>query len=161
LGGEASALLKAARPEDSIASWAFRFLQRLPGVQVVLSGMTTLDQLKDNLKTFEAPDPLSDGEMELIQRIVRGMADMVPCTACRYCCEDCPQGLDIPKLISMYNEVRFDNPSILRFTLDAMGPEELPGACLACGACARICPQNIDIPKVLKEFDAALSGLRR
>ena len=161
LGEEASALLKAARPEDSIASWALRFLQRLPGVQVVLSGMTTLEQLKDNLKTFASPDSLTDGEMELIQGIVRGMADMVPCTACRYCCEDCPQGLDIPKLIAMYNEVRFDNPSILRFTLDAMGPEELPGACLGCSACARICPQNIDIPKALKDFDAVLSGLRR
>jgi uncharacterized protein len=161
LGEESTSILKKVRPEDSTASWAFRFLQGLPGVQVVLSGMTTLEQLKDNLKTFERPDPLTDQEMELIRQIVRGMADMVPCTGCRYCCEDCPQGLDIPKLISMYNEVRFDNPSILRFTLDAMGVGELPSACLGCGACERICPQNIDIPHIMKKFDAALNATRR
>ncbi len=151
-GEGASALLKAARPGDSAASWAFRFLQGLPGLMVALSGMTTLDQLKDNLKTFETPDPLTEAESALIRKIVGGMADMVPCTACRYCCEDCPQGLDIPKLISLYNEFRFDNPSILRFTTGAMRPEELPGACIGCGECARICPQNIDIPGIMKEF---------
>jgi predicted aldo/keto reductase-like oxidoreductase len=157
---EAAARLKQVRPEDSIASWAFRFLQRLPGVQVVLSGMTTLDQLKDNLKTFDAPNPLTDDEMALIQDIARGMAELVPCTGCRYCCDDCPQGLDIPKLLSMYNEVRFDKASLLRFTLDAMGENELPSACLGCGACSHACPQGIDVPGAMKEFAAALSKIR-
>lgn len=157
-GEGAEALLKAARPGDSVASWAFRFLQGLPGLMVALSGMTTLDQLKDNLKTFEKPDPLTHAESELISKVAGGMADMVPCTGCRYCCEDCPQGLDIPKLLALYNEFRFDNPSILRFTTGAMREEELPGACIGCGECARICPQNIDIPGILKEFSAAFPG---
>ena len=156
----AAARLKQARPEDSIASWAFRFLQKLPGVQVVLSGMTTLDQLKDNLNTFEVSDPLTDDEMALIRDIARGMAELVPCTGCRYCCDDCPQGLDIPKLLSMYNEIRFDSPSLMRFALDAMGEDELPGACLGCGACSRACPQGIGVPGAMKEFAAALAKLR-
>lgn len=156
LSDNATARLKRARPADSIASWAMRFLMTLPDVAVVLSGMSTLSQLEDNLKTFSKPDPLTDGEMVMIRDVVREMADRVPCTACRYCCEGCPKGLDIPKLLSMYNEIRFDNPSIPHFTLDAMRPDELPGACLACGACSKICPQGIDIPAVLKEFSARL-----
>ena len=157
-GEEAAALLKAARPEASAASWAFRFLQGLPGLMVALSGMTTLGQLKDNLKTFEKPDPLSEGESALIRRIAGGMADLLPCTGCRYCVEDCPRGLDIPKMLAMYNEVRFDNSSLLRFTTGAMRPEELPGACAGCGACERICPQNIEIVRIMRELAAALPG---
>ncbi len=157
LNERANALLKAARPDASIASWAFRFLQSLPNVAVVLSGMTTMEQLKENLQTFSRPDPTTDAERELLQRAVATMIDMVPCTACRYCCEDCPQSLDIPKLISMYNEVGFDNPFTLKFTLDAMKENELPAACVACGACTRLCPQGIDIPGVMKRFASALA----
>jgi predicted aldo/keto reductase-like oxidoreductase len=157
LNGQANALLKAARPDASIASWAFRFLQSLPNVAVVLSGMSTMEQLQENLETFSRPDPTTEAERELLQRAVAAMIDMVPCTACRYCCEDCPQDLDIPKLISMYNEVGFDNPFTLKFTLDAMKENELPGACIACGACARLCPQGIDIPGVMKRFVSALA----
>lgn len=153
---EAEALLREARPGDSIASWAFRFLQSLPGVQVVLSGMTTLQQLKENIALFSVEDPVTPEERRLLCRAVEAMADMVPCTACRYCCEDCPQGLDIPKLISMYNEFRMDGLGILNFTLGAMGRGELPSACIGCGACARACPQGIDIPALMRRFGEAL-----
>ena len=154
---DVNALLKAARPDASIASWAFRFLQSLPNVAVVLSGMTTMEQLRENLQTFSRPDPTTEAERQLLQRAVATMIDMVPCTACRYCCEGCPQSLDIPKLISMYNEVGFDNPFTLKFTLDAMKENELPAACVACGACTRLCPQGIDIPGVMKRFASALA----
>ena len=152
----ARALLKQARPDDSIASWAFRFLQSLPNMQVVLSGMTTLSQLKENIELFSREDPTTEADRALLERALATMMDRVPCTACRYCCDVCPQGLDIPKLISLYNEARYQKSNVMRFTLDAMGESELPGACLGCGACAAVCPQGIEIPEVLKKAEPLL-----
>ena len=152
-------LLEAARPEDSMAAWAFRFLQSLPGVQVVLSGMTTMEQLEENLRLFSQDDPLTDDEKALLQKVVADLADLVPCTVCRYCCEACPQGLDIPKLISMYNEINYNKGlGSLSFTLNAMEEKELPSACLGCGACEKLCPQSIAIPEVLGKFNKALQS---
>jgi predicted aldo/keto reductase-like oxidoreductase len=152
-------MLKKARPNDSVASWAFRFLQSLPNVQVVLSGMTTMEQVVENVDLFSEPDPTTEEEKELLGQVVATLVDLVPCTACRYCCEVCPQGLDIPKLISMYNEASFENPFILRFTLDAMTEAELPSACLACGDCKELCPQGIDIPDVMERFVEAIANM--
>ena len=156
LNEKADAMLKEVRPEDSIASWAFRYLQSLPNVSVVLSGMTTMEQLQENIQIFSIDDPVTENEKKVLDKAMETMVDMVPCTACRYCCEGCPQGLDIPKLISMYNETRFEFPFTLSFTLGAMKEEELPGACLACGACNQLCPQGIDIPNAMKNFADAL-----
>lgn len=144
--------LKAARPHASTASWAFRFLQSLPAVQVVLSGMSTMDQLKENINIFSSSEPLTEEETAILEKAALSMADMVPCTACRYCCEDCPKGLDIPKLISMYNEMKVDGMGILHFNIDGMKGEALPGACVGCGACAQACPQGINIPGIMREF---------
>lgn len=154
LGEKHNAQLKAARPDDTIASWAFRFLQSLPNVQVVLSGMTTLEQLEENIQLFSQPEPTTAEENALLQQIVDSMVDLVPCTACEYCLEACPQELNIPKLIAMYNEANsFDQPFLLRFALGAMSPEELPAACLACGDCMALCPQSIQIPDVFEKFE--------
>lgn len=157
LSEEANARLRRARPNDSIASWAFRFVQSLPGVQVVLSGMTTMDQLKENIALFSKDDPITETENEILQKEIESLVNLVPCTACRYCCEGCPQNLDIPKLISLYNEVNLLTPFALGLSLGAMKAEEMPAACIACGACKEVCPQNIDIPDVLARFAAALS----
>ena len=157
--GAAEAMLKQARPNDSIAAWAFRFLQSLPNVQVVLSGMTTMEQIVENVQLFSEPDPTTEEEKELLQRVVDTMVDLVPCTACRYCTEVCPQELDIPKLIAMYNEASFESPRILRFMLEGMTPEELPAACLACGDCMALCPQEIEIPDVLAKFAKVIAGM--
>lgn len=156
LSPDAEARLSEIAPGRSVASWAFRYLQALPQVAVALSGMTTLEQLEDNLATYEALDPLTVPEQAVLNEIVKGMTDMVPCTACRYCVEECPQNLDIPKLISMYNEMKYEKSFTLRFTLDAMSEAEKPAACIACGACARICPQGIAIPDVMDKFAALL-----
>lgn len=157
LGPELNARLKQARPDDSIASWAFRWLQSLPAIQVVLSGMTTMEQLKENLSLFEAPIPTTPAENALLEDIVASMVDRVPCTACRYCTDDCPQGLDIPKLIAMYNETRFGPAFTLRFNMNSMKPEELPSACISCGACSKVCPQGIAIPEVMESFAKVLA----
>jgi predicted aldo/keto reductase-like oxidoreductase len=122
--------------------------------------MSTLSQLQDNLTTFSKEEPLTGEEKALLDQVVCELTDMVPCTACRYCMDACPKKLEIPKLLSMYNEIRFDNPSTLRFTLDAMPEEEKPGACLGCGECAKLCPQGIDIPANLKKFDEKLAGTK-
>ncbi len=151
LSPEANALLKSARPDDSIASWAFRFLQALPGVAVVLSGMTTLEQLQENLELFSKPDPVSSSDNNLLQKALSTLINQVPCTACRYCCDACPQQLDIPKLIALYNESGFE-PASVGSALKAMKETERPSACLTCGACKELCPQNIDIPAILKKF---------
>jgi predicted aldo/keto reductase-like oxidoreductase len=159
LNEKAEAMLKKARPDDSIASWAFRFLQSLPNVQVVLSGMTTMEQVVENVEIFSEPDPTTEEEKALLQQVVDTMVDLVPCTACRYCCDVCPQSLDIPKLISMYNEAGFERAFTLRFTLDAMKEEELPSACLACGDCKELCPQGIDIPDVMERFAETIANM--
>ncbi|MDD5919887.1 MAG: 4Fe-4S dicluster domain-containing protein, partial [Oscillospiraceae bacterium] len=75
---------------------------------------------------------------------------------CRYCCDGCPQDLDIPKLISLYNESVNGSGSI-QFNINGMKPEELPSACLSCGACAQLCPQEIDIPDIMKKFAEKLA----
>jgi predicted aldo/keto reductase-like oxidoreductase len=159
LDEEAEAKLKQARPNDSIASWAFRFLQSLPNVQVVLSGMSTVEQIVENVRLFSEPDPVTEEEKALLQRVVDTMVDLVPCTGCRYCCDACPQGLDIPKLISMYNEASFGHAFTLNFTLGAMQEDELPSACLACGECKALCPQGIDIPDIMKKFAEIIANM--
>ncbi len=161
LDEQAHSMLKEARPNDTIASWAFRFLQSLPNIPVVLSGMSNMEQLKENLALFSNPDPTTDAENELLQKVVATMADMVPCTGCRYCCDGCPQKLNIPKLISMYNEMTNAMHFSLQFTLNAMKEHELPTACIACGACSELCPQNIDIPDIMKKFEAELLKRKR
>lgn len=158
----AAQLLKQARLDDSIVSWAFRYLQSLPNVQVVLSGMSDMDQLKENIAVFDTVDPLTEDERAILDKVTATMTSLVPCTACRYCCDNCPSDLDIPKLISMYNEMSNNEAtgikfSTLSFTLGAMKDCERPGACVACGACSAVCPQGINIPDVMSKFDKLLS----
>ncbi len=158
---EEEALLRKARPEESPAAWALRFAEQTEGVGMVLSGMSNFGQLAENIRTFENDKPLSDEERALLLSLAETMKRSVPCTGCRYCCEGCPMGLDIPKLISLYNELSFGMEAAMTpsMQLDAFAPEELPTACLGCGACAAACPQSIDIPSVMEKFSALLPKL--
>ena len=153
------AALEALRPGASAASWALRYLQTLPGVTMVLSGMSTLEQVADNAAAFSGGRPLSPAEVELLYRIAEGMKRAVPCTACRYCCDGCPQGLDIPGLLSLYNQMRFSPELNLVMRVEAMDPGKRPAACVGCGACAAMCPQNIDIPGCLADFAGLIDQL--
>lgn len=152
LSGKAADILHAARPEDSQAKWAFRFLQSLDNVQVTLSGMSTLDQVKENIEIFSEHSPLSENEKQTLASVVDSMLDLVPCTACGYCVDDCPSALDIPKLISMYNETKYEKSFTVHNTLSAMREEERPAACVSCGTCEKLCPQGIPISNVLRSF---------
>lgn len=157
-----NALLKQARPQDSIAPWAFRFVMSIPEVSVVLSGMSTLEQLEDNLATSADDTPLTPAEKRLLlEDVVGDLIDLIPCTGCRYCTEGCPQGLDIPRLIALQNEMSYESHDAAYFILRGFKPEALPGACIGCGACASICPQGIDVPGVLRTFAQRLAADER
>ena len=159
LNGDCAAALKAVRPEDSIASWALRFAAGCDSVKVVLSGMSSMDQLLDNLRTFDSEDPMTDAEKALLfEKVGPSLIDMVPCTACRYCCEGCPVELDIPGLISLHNELRFADHS---FYLMGLKEHQLPGNCVGCGACTTVCPQGIDIPDVMQKLAARIAEIRK
>jgi uncharacterized protein len=159
LSSENEARLKAARPDESIAAWAFRWVQGLSNVKMVLSGMSTMPQVEDNLKTFSAKKPLTKDEIKLLEEIAGSMTELLPCTACRYCVTGCPQKLDIPTLLAYYNECRFSPSVVVRDALDAMEPQQRPSACIGCGNCKETCPQKIDVPEALKAFQAILDKL--
>lgn len=151
--------LTAVRPDESIAAWGFRFLQELPNVQMVLSGMSNMEQMVDNVKTFSERKPLSPDEIALLLDIAEGMKNSVPCTGCRYCCDGCPMGLDIPMLLSTYNEIRFAPVVNAAMRIEFMDEAKKPSACVGCGKCTHICPQNINIPEAMKDFTEKLSKL--
>ncbi|MDR2571212.1 MAG: aldo/keto reductase [Oscillospiraceae bacterium] len=155
-GTEAEKVLKTVRPSDTPASWAFRFLQSLPNVSVIVSGMSKLEHLKENLELFSKDDPMSEEEKVALQKVVDGMASFVPCTDCRYCCGTCPQNLDIPLLISTYNEAAHAVSWHVEDILNTLPDEKKPQACIDCGVCNPLCPQNIDIAEIMKKFSALL-----
>ena len=156
---KAEGMLKNLRKNESIPAWCFRFLQGLPNVTMVLSGMSDMEQMKGNVRTFEERRTLSEEETDLLFEIAEGMKNTIPCTACRYCCDGCPQGLDIPLLLSIYNEVRFAPTVNAAMGLDTMPEDKKPSACIGCGKCKKVCPQGIDIPQAMKEFGEALAKI--
>ena len=153
---EDEAVLRAARPDETIAAWAFRFLQALPEVTVVLSGMTRMEQVRDNVATFGEEKPLNEQEMEKVLSIADQMVrrTTVPCTACHYCVSHCPRHLPIPDLLRLYNESMAEGPGafIAPMALSALAPEQQPSACIACRSCEKVCPQQIHIPDALADF---------
>lgn len=157
---EADAVLKAAHPDWSIASWAFRWVKRFPGVQVVLSGMTTMEQIIDNVAVFSETETLSDSDVETLNHAldIFEQTVKVPCTGCAYCTEDCPMEIDIPGVMQAYNRYKLDGP------MGLMGVQNLkstngPADCISCGACAERCPQSISIPEIMSELSKAVKRM--
>ena len=159
LAPEYEARLKSMRPDEEIPAWAFRFLQSIPSVIVTLSGMSNEEQLEKNLATFAEEKKLSDTEMTDLLGIADKMLSVgtVPCTACHYCVSHCPQELDIPSLLALYNEhVYTGGGFIAPMALSALPEEKRPQACLQCRSCEQVCPQQIKISEVLADFSAKL-----
>jgi len=153
------AVLKALRPDAGIPEWGFRFLQGLPGVTMVLSGMSSMQQMQENVRTFEECKPLNDQEIGALMTIADGMKNSVPCTACRYCTDHCPMGLDIPLMMDTCSELRFSPVINIAMRLEGLPADKQPSACIGCGACAQMCPQKIDIPGVMAELNETLSKI--
>ena len=147
--------------KKTATEWALRWLQGLDDVVTVLGGMSSPEQMKENIETFEQREPLDADQREVLQKIGYDMAYAkgLPCTACRYCVDHCPQGLDIPNLIFLYNEhlSRETGQFIAPMTYKSLPDDKKPDACIACNACHNVCPQALEIPEFLAEFAAAMN----
>ena len=180
LPAEIEKSFKAANPAASIPSWAIRFCASLPGVAVVLSGMTTETELDDNLSCFDPLMPLSEKEFATLKEAVKVLqhTGAIPCSACRYCTDECSAGIDIPHIFQQYNDYKtFDRTISLTWAYMELVPvSRRADQCVNCGRCVKLCPQKIDIPQQLsmvhehallltlfgsnENFDEILDGLK-
>lgn len=169
--------MRERRPENSIASWAFRWIAAHPNVLTILSGMTYMEHLQDNLATFCPLDPCTDEETEFMQRVADEFIKfpLVPCTACQYCMP-CPYGVDIPSTFSHYNKcVNEGYISVTRqdanyaearrrflIGYDRIVEQKRQAEhCIGCGTCMSHCPQNIRIPNKLRDINQYLEKLKQ
>ncbi len=152
--------LNTYRENTSAVEWAFRFLQTLPEVTMILSGMSNLEQLKQNIETFQTEKTLQKNEMDALLAIADGILNgKLPCTSCRYCTSHCPQQLDIPRLLELYNEHTFTGGGFIAPMVMATIPKEKqPSACVGCRSCEAVCPQQIKISEAMSDFASKLNG---
>lgn len=161
LPDEMAKKLQELRPDEDIPAWAFRFLQGIDGVTMILSGMSNLEQVQKNVQTFETEKSLSRQETDALLDIADDMVkkSVVSCTACRYCTSHCPKGLDIPSLLELYNEHRFTGGGFIApMALMAVPQEKQPSACVGCRSCEAVCPQQIKISEVMADFSEKLKA---
>ena len=152
--------LEAVAPGRTAAEWGMRFLHGIPGVTVVLSGMSNLEQIASNVSTFSQRQPLSDEELAVLMKVAEDMSakTSVPCTACRYCTTHCPMELDIPRLLDQYNELLYSGRTVLpSLFISALEENKRPAACIGCRSCEAVCPQEIKISEALAALDAQLN----
>ncbi|MDR2944233.1 MAG: aldo/keto reductase [Methanosarcinales archaeon] len=158
LSEKARNILIGADSDASLASWAIRYAATLPNVLTVLSGMSDMEQLKDNVKTTSPFRPLNESEYETIEKAVKEYQASfeIPCTYCRYCME-CPSGVHIPKVFDKYNQFfarggTDKNEFLAEYS--QIGENRQAHNCTKCGACLPKCPQGLDIPKELEKAAA-------
>ncbi len=152
---ENEARFKAKRPDDSVASWALRYVASLPGVMTVLSGMSNEEQMNDNIKTFTNFEPVTDDEMKVIDEVTKDILSIpqIGCTACKYCTPGCPQNISIPDVFRTVNTLR-RYPDDWRSKNFYHGLTQRYGKasdCIACGQCESVCPQHLHIIDLLKD----------
>ena len=160
---ELEAMFRAARPDASAASWALRFVGSLPGVMTILSGMSTEEQMNDNIGTFARFEPLDESEKALVEKVRNIMMNVpqIGCTSCRYCTPGCPMNIAIPDVFRAVNTMTLYN--------DVFRPKAFYGgligrgfgrasACIACGQCEGVCPQHLPIIELLKDASSRLDA---
>lgn len=163
---EAAAVFKEYDPEMSVPSWAIRFAASLPGVMLVLSGMSTLPQVEDNTGYMADFTPLQEAERELCFKAadIINAQTAVPCTGCRYCTDGCPMQIAIPDYFSLYNEDMREDLEKKGWTISNTTYRMLkersgsPADCIACGQCQEACPQHLPIIEYLKDVAAHFEG---
>ena len=147
--------MKALHPDYSVASWALRFVRSLPAVQLTLSGMSNMEQIIDNVKTFSDEETLSAADEEKLFEICRSFKNklQVPCTACRYCCDGCPMKISIPDVFRTINTLRRypDDWRSKNFYAGLVSRSGKASDCIACGQCESVCPQHLPIIELMKE----------
>lgn len=152
---EAKAKFAAVNPDMPPVEWALRWLLSMPQVTTILSGASSLDQMKQNIAIFDKDEPLSDAEKAVVAEVAHDMTagDVLPCTACHYCTSHCPLELDIPHLLALYNEHKLSKGGFIApMALAALPDDKQPSSCIGCGSCSAVCPQQIDIPGALADF---------
>lgn len=171
------ARLKERRPNASIASWAFRFAGTPQGILTVLSGMTYMEHLQDNIRTFSPHEPCNEEELAVLESVATDMLrySSVPCTACAYCMP-CPYGVDIPGVFTHYNKCinegnvplgsQDENYKQARRAFLIGYDRSVPrlqqaSHCIGCGECLKECPQNIDIPAQMMRIDNFVEDLKQ
>ena len=160
LDDETEAAMRAARPDESTPAWAFRWLQTVPQPTMVLSGMTNLAQMQDNINTFSEEKPLSGDELSIVYGAAEKLAKFVPCTGCRYCMP-CPAGVNIPENFQLWNQTAKtqNGASAWRPWHVNFGEEDKAKNCVRCGRCVPLCPQGIPIPDDLARAQAELDAI--
>ena len=154
LNDEARAVFDELGDNNSYASYALRYVAELPQVMTILSGMSTYEQVEDNLNTFNECKPLSDKEKDAIDRanVLFRKNFSIPCTDCKYCVEHCPAGVNIPACFSAYNEYNASrNKDDFKKAYALIPDDKRAGKCINCGACVSHCPQQIKIPDNLRK----------
>ena len=155
LDDECAEILKAIRPEKSRASWAFRYVGSLPGIATILSGMSTPEQMEDNINTFKDFEPLSEEELAAIDKVkeIMNRVELAGCTSCKYCVEGCPMGISIPDVISAVNTKRkFPGDMRPQFFYNGLVDRYSHASdCIACGQCEGVCPQHLPIISLMQE----------
>ncbi|MER2014605.1 MAG: aldo/keto reductase [Methanobrevibacter sp.] len=147
---------KEFNPDKSIASFAIRFCASLDNVKMVLSGMSKMSDLDDNIDTYENFEPLTDNESEFLENMALKLREKVavPCSECGYCIDACPEMIPIPEYFNIYNTSKNQPQSnIYRLYYDKLGDEKVPASeCTYCGTCIEHCTQKIDIPEELEKL---------
>lgn len=155
----ASALGGANPPARSAVEWSFRWLLGIPNVKTILSGMSDLAQVEENCRIFQESVPLSEVEEGVLMDVAESLKGGVPCTACRYCVDSCPQEIDIPMMMNAYNDLQFDTSFTVSMQMDAVPEGQRAQDCIQCESCVQMCPQGIDIPTVLEDLAATLDKM--
>ena len=153
-----TAELRAMRPEASAASWALRWVQQIPGVTMILSGMSNLAQMEDNLSFMRDFRPLNGEELAAVERVqqIFRSKNLIPCTACRYCTDGCPKQLAIPDLFAVMNakQIHQDWNADYYYHSVYTTPGHLAADCIKCGKCEKVCPQHLPIRELLEKVSA-------
>lgn len=147
----------------SISSWALRWVASKPNVKVVLSGMSTMEQVLDNLSTFDHFEPLQEEELALVDKVAQTIKERTKngCTGCSYCMP-CPFGVNIPKNFALWNDhAKYHNTASILQKYHAMSEEEQSAHCQKCGKCETLCPQHIAIRKDLEAVAKDMAELQK
>lgn len=158
LTDETNKILQDAHPDWSVPAWALRFVASLPRVQVVLSGMSNMEQIIDNVKTFSDDVPFTEEDRKLLFDTCDKFRSqlLIPCTGCRYCTDGCPMQINIPEYLKVYNNFKVNGGGALN-AYSRVESEGTPDQCINCGACMGHCPQNIQIPTYIQALAAAVA----